>query len=231
MGLQAVILVGGRGTRLGDLTRDLPKPLMPVAGRPFLAHLVRQLARHGFDDIVLLAGYRADRIREALGDGRELGVRLTHMVEDEPLGTGGALATAAPALADSFLLVNGDTMFDFDVTAFVTATTAEPWLVRLALCRVPDTGRYGAVQCNGDRVVRFAEKADSTGEGVINAGYYWMRRQVIDAVPPPPASLERDVLPALVARGLVYGLPFPGQFIDIGTPEDLARADSVVGGN
>lgn len=230
MGRQAVILAGGRGRRLGALTDRVPKPLLPVDGRPFVEHLVRQLARHGFDDVVLLEGYRAGQIREALGDGVALGVRLTHVVEDRPLGTGGALAAAAPALAERFLLVNGDTYFDFDLRAFVEAATPEPWLIRLALCWVPDTARFGAVDCVGPKVSRFAEKADSTGPGWINAGYYWACRSVIDEIPAPPASLEHDVLPGLAARGLVGGLAFVGSFVDIGTPQGLAEAEGTLVG-
>ncbi len=230
MARQAVILVGGRGTRLGALTDKVPKPLLPIDGRPFLEHLVRQLARHGFDDIVLLEGYRADQVRQALGDGAVLGVRLTHVVEDSPLGTGGALSAAAPVLAGEFLLVNGDTFFDFDLAAFVEAATPEPWLIRLALCWVPDTSRFGAVECDGPRVRRFAEKADSTGPGWINAGYYWMRRSAIDEFPAPPSSLEHDVLPGLADRGLVGGLAFVGSFVDIGTPRGLAEAEGTLVG-
>lgn len=225
---QAVVLVGGRGTRLGHLTAEVPKPLMPVAGRPFLAHLLLQLTAHDFRDIVLLAGYRADRIRAALGDGAALGARLTHRVEDRPLGTGGALAAAADVLAPDFLLVNGDTLFDFDLADFTARITPEPWLVRMALRAVPDTARYGAVEYSEVGVTRFVEKSESGGHGVINAGYYWMRRDAIAIIPPAPASLERDVLPQLVARGLVQGITFPGAFIDIGTPQDLGRAETIV---
>lgn len=226
---QAVVLVGGRGTRLGHLTAELPKPLMPVAGRPFLAHLLLQLSAHDFRDIVLLAGYRADQIHAALGDGAALGVRLTHRVEDRPLGTGGALAAAANVLAPGFLLVNGDTLFDFDLADFTARVTREPWLVRMALHAVPDTARYGAVECSEEGVTQFVEKSESGGQGVINAGYYWMRRDIVATIPPAPASLERDVLPRLVACGLVQGITFPGSFIDIGTPQDLARAETIVG--
>jgi D,D-heptose 1,7-bisphosphate phosphatase len=221
--MQAVILAGGKGTRLGPLTAGRPKPLVAVGGKPFILYLIAALRRHGFDDIVLLVGPFAETYRAHLGNGAALGVKLTLVPEDPPADTAGALVLAAAHLPSQFLLLNGDSFLDFNFLDLVARQSKRPWLVRLALREVADASRYGSVVMGGDRVLRFGEKS-ATGAGVINGGVYWLKRAILDEVGPPPASLERDVLPRLAAQGLVRGAIFDGRFIDIGTPEDLAKA-------
>jgi NDP-sugar pyrophosphorylase family protein len=226
---QAVFLVGGLGTRLGELTRATPKPLVEVAGRPFLDWLVDETLRQGVREVVLLSGYRAAQIEAAMARLADRGVSLIHSVEPEPLGTAGALVHARQYLAEDFLLLNGDSLFRIDL-ADLTRPDDPEVLVRLALRREADAGRYGSVRLEGERVSGFAEKlaAETPAEGLINGGVYWMRRAAIEALPPGPCSLERDVLPALVAAGRVQGRIYDAPFIDIGLPESLALAQTYV---
>lgn len=234
---QCVILVGGLGTRLGEKTRSTPKPLLEVAGRPFLDHLIGNLARFGFERVLLLGGYRGEVLRdycdEAARDGAEegrpsrFGVVLSCLIEEEPAGTGGALAQVRDALDETFLLLNGDSFFDLNYLD-LTAPLGDGLLARVALRRVADASRYGTVRLDGERIRVFAERPEQAGEGVINGGVYWMDRRILDHIPAGPCSLERDVLPMLAGRGELAGRRYDGAFIDIGIPEDLARADTLL---
>jgi D,D-heptose 1,7-bisphosphate phosphatase len=223
---QAAVLVGGRGTRLGDIAAGTPKPLLPVGGRPFLDHVVDELARHGYRRVLLLAGHLAPAVEAFAAARRAGGLDVRCVVEAEPLGTGGAVAGAAAHLADRFLLLNGDSAFDFNLLDLEARAAADGGAVgRIALRRVADASRYGAVRLDGDRVVAFEEKRPGGGPGLINAGAYLLDRRVLGRIPPGASSLERDVLPGLAADGLLRGHAYDGWFCDIGIPEDLARAD------
>lgn len=233
---QCVILVGGLGTRLGDRTRLTPKPLLEVAGKPFLDHLIGNLARFGFERVLLLGGYRGEVLRDycaaaATEDGRSsrFGVALSCLIEGEPAGTGGALVQAGGALDERFLLLNGDSFFDINYLD-LAAPLGDGTLARVALRRVEDAARYGAVRLEGERIRAFAERPEQGGEGLINGGIYWMDRRILDHIPAGPCSLERDVLPGLAERGELAGRCYDGAFIDIGIPQDLARADALAAG-
>lgn len=229
---QCVILVGGLGTRLGALTRETPKPLMPIGDRPFLDILVRNVARQGFGEVLLLAGYRADRILDRYGPGAalagELGIDLSVVCEPAPAGTAGALVHAADRLADAFLMMNGDSLFDIDLGALVAAPAAEPWIAKLALRAVPDADRYGVVELDGDRIRSFRPRGPGGRPGLVNGGIYWMRRSVLDRIGTLPASIEQDVFPAAAAEGLLAGCRHDGYFLDIGVPESLAEGQRVL---
>lgn len=226
---QCVFLVGGLGTRLGELARDVPKPMMPVAGRPFLDHLLAKAARHGFDRILLLAGHRAEVIERHLDETRlaeRLGLEIMLSIEPAPLGTGGALAHARDGLDPAFLLVNGDTWFDFDwrVLADWSAFPAS-----LALRDVAPADRYETVALDEDcRVTQVRPRDPQLARGLINGGVCRLTR---DSVPSQVGvlSLENDLLPRLCATGHLGGRAFDGAFIDIGLPESLAAASSIVG--
>lgn len=222
-----MILAGGRGTRLGGLTAGRPKPLIAVGGKPFIVCLIENLRRFGISSIVLLAGPFADEYHATLGDGSGLGVTLSLVPEPTPADTAGALGYAAMHLAERFFVLNGDSFFDFNVLDLTVQTASTPWLISIALRRVTDVQRYGSVTLKGKIVAAFDEKT-TTGPGTINAGVYWMRRQVLNEIGPLPASLERSVLPRLASRQLVRGTVYDGHFIDIGTPEDLAQAQDLM---
>jgi D-glycero-alpha-D-manno-heptose 1-phosphate guanylyltransferase len=224
----AAILAGGLGSRLRPALPNHPKVLAPVGGRPYLKYLLDQLARAGMCEVVLLAGYRADEVRQALGT-EYAGVRLTYSVETTPLGTAGAVRRALSMLSSrTILLLNGDSYCDLDLDAFWCFHQERCADASLVLARVPDTSRFGRVQRATDgRVLRFEEKRAARLEGWINAGIYLLDRLLIEAVSPAlPLSLERDLLPTWVRERRVYGFPSPGRFLDIGTPESYALAGS-----
>jgi D-glycero-D-manno-heptose 1,7-bisphosphate phosphatase len=222
---QCLILVGGLGTRLGSLTADCPKPLLDVDGQPFLGHLIDNVRRFGFDDFILLAGFKPERVVEfARGYASDRAVKVRVVTEDSPAGTAGALLSAKPLLEEEFLLLNGDSIFDFNILDLASRDADEPWIGRIALRRVPDTSRYGRVELNGDQISKMQEKCPDRSEGLINGGVYWLKRALVDLVDRVPLSLERDVFPALVGRGELLGFEYGGAFIDIGVPEDLKVA-------
>ena len=224
-GITAAVLAGGLGTRLRSVVADRPKVLAPVAGRPFLAHLLDQLTTAGLDDVVLLVGYGAEQVRDAFGD-RYKSLRVSYSTESHPLGTGGAVLHALPHFErERVLLLNGDSFCDFDATAFAAAVRDDE--VGMVLAEVGDTARYGRVEVSPNhRVTGFTEKAAAGGPGQINAGVYLFARDRLAEVPANQSfSWERDVLPEWVAAGDVIGHP-GGRFIDIGTPQSFAAAEA-----
>jgi D-glycero-D-manno-heptose 1,7-bisphosphate phosphatase len=232
---QAAILVGGRGTRLGDLTDTTPKPLLTCGDRPFLAWLLRELIRFGIDDVLLLTGYLADAVEASLPAivatlPRPL--RITCVREMQPAGTGGALLNARAHLAERFLLCNGDSWLDCNLARLLADATRDPadTVGHMLLRRLEDASRYGVVETDGDRVVAFLERPEPGAGGIarpgtINAGVYLFDRRVLDDIQ-PVCSLERDVMPLLAKRGMLRGTPADGYFIDIGIPTDLARSQT-----
>ena len=228
---QAAILIGGKGTRLGDAVRDIPKPLLEVCGRPFVEHVMGNLRRFGFDHFVLLAGYQAAVVEDYYGGdsafAEELDARIDVVIEPEPLGTGGALLHAREHLHDEFLLLNGDSIFDFNYLDLCNCELeGEPgnWLGRVALLPVENATRYGFVDRDGPRITAFREKPAEPQSGTINSGVYWLRREALEVIKTTPCSLEQEVFPTLVAEGRLMGREYTGYFIDIGIPEDLDAA-------
>src|SRR5436190_5400233 len=201
---QAAILCGGLGTRLGTLTADLPKPLLPVSGTPFLEVLLEELGRSGIRRIVLLAGFAAERVADYVAANPLKGrfdLRIEVAVEPFTAGTGGALWHAKERLEDRFYLLNGDSWFDIPLARLAEPLTGEPAAIgALALRPVDDTARYGSVTVAGDRIVAFSERAPQPGPGLISGGVYAFRRSLLDHLG-ESCSLERDVLPPLAAAG------------------------------
>lgn len=226
--MKAFVLAGGLGTRLKPQFGDLPKSLAPLGGRPFLARQLDWLVSHGVRDAVILAGYGAQALQGAIGDGADWGMRVAWSVEEEPLGTGGALARAAAHVQGASLVVNGDTLADCD-----------PWLLEerrwtrgawgaVALYRVEDAASRGRVECGPEgRIARFVEKdASHRGPAWVNGGVYTFAPWTWRRLPAGVSSLERELLPVLAAEGRLEGLELPGRFWDIGTPDEWARAEA-----
>lgn len=218
---QAVFLVGGRGSRLGNLTVDTPKPLLSVAGRPFIEHLLDKAVREGFDDLVLLAGYHHEAV-EAYG-GHWRGVPVSVSVEPEPLDTAGAIRHAGDRLRERFLVVNGDTWFDFD---WASLARLDRFAAVVAARHVAPADRYETLTIHQDRVESIRPRAPLT-EGLINGGVYRFCREVFDGLT-GRVSLERDVLPRLCRSGDLGAAVATGDFIDIGLPASLADADAML---
>jgi D-glycero-D-manno-heptose 1,7-bisphosphate phosphatase len=223
---QAALLVGGRGTRLGALTESIPKPLAPVAGRPFLDWQIREVARHGFTRITLLAGYRAEQIVDRYHGRRILGARIEVLVEPAPLGTAGCLRLFRASLDDRFLLLNGDTLFSINLLDL--PLHAGEALGTLALRSTAPGGRYGTVDLREDGgVTGFLPRAPGRN-GPINGGIYVLERSIVDWIGEGPVSLEAEVFPRLAQAGKLRGALYDGEFIDIGIPEDLERAQNLI---
>lgn len=225
--MQAVILVGGEGTRLRPLTSTVPKPVIPLVDRPFIAYMLEWLARHGVDDVVMSCGFLATAVRNVLGDGTQYGLRLRFMEEPEPRGTAGALKYAEDFLDERFLMLNGDVLTDIDLTAQIAQHEATGAAGTLALVPVADPTAYGLVRLNDDHSVKeFVEKpsADEIDTKLISAGAYVLERAVLDLIEPDRnVSIEREVWPQLVGEGL-FGYAAEAYWLDIGTPERYLQA-------
>ncbi len=227
---EAIILVGGLGTRLRPLVSDVPKPLAPVAGRPFLAWLLDRLANVGMRRVILATGYLSDKVRDAFGDEWN-GLRIEYSVEDEPLGTGGAITLALRLRsADAMHVLNGDTFLDYCPKALESATLDAGCEIGMALAAVPDVARYGAAALEAGRVSKFIEKGEH-GPGYINAGSYYLSAGVIARFPTSGTfSFEQTVLAERVTAGEVFGYIQTDGFIDIGVPEDYLKAQTFIPG-
>jgi len=226
--IPVAILAGGLGTRLRPALADVPKPLAPVGGRPFVLYLLDQLADAGFRHVAFLVGYRGDQMRRTLG-ARYRHLSLAYSQEPAPLGTAGALRLALPRVkGETLLLMNGDSFCEVAFARLVAEHRERRADLTMVLTKVPDADRFGSVHFQADRrIARFAEKQTGGGAGWINAGIYVIERNFIDKIPPDKAiSLERNLLPAWVQSHCVFAHPSPGRFLDIGTPVSYAGAEA-----
>jgi len=222
--VEAIILAGGRGTRLSSVVPDLPKPMAPICGKPFLDYLLQRLAAQGISRVCLSVGYLADKIQNFYGS--HFGeIELIYSVENSPLGTGGAMRAAlVQTAADDVLVLNGDTIAEVDLQRMAAIHRASKRPITLALIWVPDTARYGAVQINNGTVTGFLEKG-TTGPGFINAGCYLLKRSLFAQFCLPPSfSFEQEFLTRYLEELKPAASTSDGYFIDIGVPEDYQRA-------
>ena len=224
---QCAVLVGGKGTRLGSLTVATPKPLLDCGGRPFIAWILRELSRFGIEEFILLTGHLSDQLRTFAAElprilPKPVTVKLS--CESLPAGTGGALWHARNLFDERFLVVNGDSWCDTNLARFIAAAALPSHaLGHILLTQVEDASRYGIVQLSGSRVVAFDGKPKTQTSGTINAGVYILHRDILDLLR-PVCSLEQQVLPQLASLGHLAGTVANGYFIDIGIPNDYARA-------
>ena len=228
--MQAIVLVGGEGTRLRPLTESIPKPALTLVDRPFLAYMIEWLAGYGVTEVVLACGFMPEVLRAALaGEEERAGAKIRYVVEPEPLGTAGAIRFAAEELGDEldgrFLALNGDVLTDLDLSALLRAHEERRARATLGLHPVEDSSAYGLVH-SGEQgeVLEFLEKTGERAPGEVNAGIYVLERSVLDLIPPGESvSIEREVFPLLVGDGL-QALRLDGYWMDIGTPERYLRA-------
>ncbi|MFJ4847480.1 MULTISPECIES: sugar phosphate nucleotidyltransferase [unclassified Streptomyces] len=238
---EAILLVGGKGTRLRPLTVHTPKPMVPAAGVPFLTHQLARARAAGVEHIVLATSYLAEVFEPWFGDGSDLGLRLEYVTEEEPLGTGGAIRNVADRLdsapGDPVLIFNGDILTGLDIAGLVATHRRSGADVSLHLTKVDDPRAYGLVPTDADgRVTAFLEKPETPEEIVtdqINAGAYVFNRSVIDAIPTGrPVSVERETFPGLLSAGAhLQGMVDSTYWLDLGTPHAFVRgsADLVLG--
>jgi mannose-1-phosphate guanylyltransferase len=225
--MQALVLVGGEGTRLRPLTATVPKPVVPLAGRPMITYMIDWLRGHGVDEVILACGFLPDALHETLGDGPPGGPRLRYLTEPRPLGTAGAIRFAADLLEERFLALNGDVLADLDLSALLRAHEARGARATLGLVSVGNASAYGLVRTTpGGEVTEFIEKPAEAGAagGEVNAGTYVLERSVLDEIEPGRSvSIEHDVFPRLIGDGL-FAMTLPGYWLDIGTPDRYLEA-------
>lgn len=219
--MQALVLVGGRGTRLRPLTYGAPKPALTLVDRPFLNYMTEWLGSHGVDEVILACGFLPDEMKAVLGDGEPGGPKLRYLVEEETLGTGGAIRFALDHLDETFFALNGDVLADLDLTSLWNQHAETGARATLGLYEVADSSSYGLVDINENgEVLRFSEKdPHRTGSGLINAGTYVLEREAVAGIPEGrEVSIEREFYPSITGKGL-YAKPLEGYWMDFGTPE------------
>lgn len=218
-----VIFAGGLGSRLGPLAEGLPKPMVPVGGRPFLEYLVRQLAGQGFPEMLLLVGFRAEMIESHFGDGSNFGLRIHYHREPKPMGTGGALKLAEPILPERMLVLYGDLYRDFDYAGFCVrhdqALAVYPYVDGLTTIASPNVG----IDTLGLMVTKYVKGVAKSGMTHVDAGFGVFRREVVALLPEGISSFEACVYPVLAASGRLEAEQVDRSFFDIGNPTDLAR--------
>ncbi|MFC1913479.1 sugar phosphate nucleotidyltransferase [Chloroflexota bacterium] len=229
--MKAVILVGGKATRMLPLTYNAPKAMLPVLNTPFLEHVIHHLSSHRVKDIILAQGHLAQSIEGYLGDGSRLGVSLRYVVEDNPLGTAGAIKNTESYIDESCLVLNGDIFTDLDISAMIKYHQERGAKATIALTPVDDPTSYGLIETDSDgRVARFVEKPDRSeiSTNMINAGTYILEPEVLAQIPAQTnVSIERETFPQLLAQGKpVYAYSAPTYWIDIGTPEKYLELHS-----
>ncbi|MFH0868003.1 MAG: sugar phosphate nucleotidyltransferase [Candidatus Woesearchaeota archaeon] len=224
---KAVILIGGKGTRLRPITLKIPKCMMEVQGRTITEHLFDLLKKYGIRDVILSVGYMKEKVKDHYGDGSKFGVNITYVEEDEQLGTAGPLKLVRKHLNDSFIVTNGDELKNINIPRMFRLHKRKDALATIALTTVTNPSEYGVARLSGSRILEFVEKpkAEDAPSNLINAGFYIIEPEVIDMIPDGYSMLEKDVFPKLAKQGRLRGFPFPGQWFDIGNMEryELAK--------
>ncbi|MFE2104059.1 NDP-sugar synthase, partial [Streptomyces sp. NPDC059468] len=232
--MKAVVMAGGEGTRLRPMTSSMPKPLLPVANRPIMEHVLRLLKRHGLNETVVTVQFLASLVKNYFGDGDELGMELTYANEEKPLGTAGSVKNAEEALKDdAFLVISGDALTDFDLTDLINFHKEKGALVTVCLTRVPNPLEFGITIVDEEgQVERFLEKPTwgQVFSDTVNTGIYVMEPEVFDYVEPDvPVDWSGDVFPQLMKEGKpIYGYVAEGYWEDVGTHESYVKAQADV---
>jgi len=221
---KAVILVGGKGTRLRPLTYKTPKCMLDINGKTITEHLFDLLKKYGIRDIILSVGHLKEKIMEYYGDGSKFGVNITYVEEEEPLGTAGPLKLAKKHLKSSFIVTNGDELKNINIPRMFRLHKRKDALATIALTTVTDPSHYGVARLTGSRILEFVEKPKESPSNLINAGFYIMEPEIIDMIPDGFSMLEKDVFPKLAKQGHLRGFPFAGQWFDVGNLEKYEMA-------
>ena len=226
MSVDAIILAGGKGTRLKSVVSDVPKPMALVNKRPFISYILDQLIDFGVEDAYLSVGYRHDVIMSYFGN-RYKTIRLHYVVEDEPLGTGGGIRLACEtAISDDVLILNGDTFFNSDIQSLISTHKNSDATMTIALKQMDQVNRYGMVELSNSVISAFTEKTEELKDGLINAGMYVLnRKQFLNSTESGVFSMEKDYMEKRVTDGVVFGKELEGYFIDIGIPNDYHLAN------
>lgn|SRR3989338_6503580 len=222
----AIILAGGKGTRLRPITYEIPKPLMPVQGKTLTEHLFDLFKKFGINDITLAVGYMKEKIRNYFGDGSKFGIRLNYVEENIPLGTAGPLRLMKNKLKGTFIVSNGDELKDINIPEMYNVHKANNALCTIALTTVEDPSHYGVARLSGSKILEFVEKPkkEEAPSNLISAGFYIIEPEAVDLIPKGFSMLEKDVFPKLAKQGMLYGYPFSGQWFDTGNMERYEKA-------
>ncbi|MBI5221649.1 MAG: nucleotidyltransferase family protein [Candidatus Magasanikbacteria bacterium] len=225
--MKAIILAGGLGTRLRPLTDITPKPLLPIKGKPIIEHAILNFKKHGIKDIILSIGYKADTIKEYFGNGEKFGVNINYAVEDQPLGTGGALKLASAGVNETFVAINGDNLADFDWTAAIETHRKNQAKVTLQLFPVEDVTKFGIARLAEGKIVEFIEKptVEQAPSNLNNAGGYILEADALDILPEGFCMIERDCFEKLASTGVVFAHHHDGQWFPTDTIEKYTHAD------
>lgn len=225
--MKAVILAGGLGTRLRPLTENIPKPLLPIKGVPIIEHAIVNFARHGIKDIILSIGYKAEMIQEYFKDGSKWDVKISYAIETEPLGTGGAIREAAKDITDTFVVINGDNLADFNWTDTIASHLTSGAEITLSLYPVEDVTQFGIARLDGDVIVEFVEKPkkEEAPSNLNNAGAYVIEPKVLSILPPGFCSIERDCFEKISPLRKVCAYRHVGQWFPTDTLDKYRHAD------
>jgi len=220
---QCVILVGGKGSRLGELTKYFPKPMLEINEQPFLIYLIDTIERFGFKEIILLASHANKVLIDYFKDLEYKECKIKIIIEEAPLGTGGAIVNAYDYLDDTFFCINGDSVIEGNWLS-LKPILKKNYDAVIALTEVNNSSRYGSIEISGDRIIEFNEKNKHSDSGLINGGIYILRKKIFKNYKNKFISLEKDIFPNLLLNNQLGGKKVIGYFIDIGTPESLSKA-------
>lgn len=222
----ALILAGGKGTRLKPITHEIPKPLVPIHGKPVLEYSLDLFKKFGIKNILISIGFKGEKIKEYFGDGKRFGVNITYIEEKEPLGTAGPLKLARKYLHETFIMCNADELKDIDLVEMFMFHKENQAIGTIALTSIDDPSRYGVAKLTGNKILDFVEKPakENAPSNFINSGLYILEPEVIDYVPEGLSMVEKDVFPKLAREGKLFGYPFAGYWKPIGTFEQYEEA-------
>jgi len=222
---KALILAGGKGTRLKPITNEIPKQLMPIHGKTILEHVLDLFKKHGIKDIILSIGYKGDNIKEYFGNGKKFNVNIVYVEEDTPLGTAGPIRLAKDLLNDTFIVCNADELKDIDLFDMYLSHKENKATATIALTTVEDPSVYGVARLQGNKILEFVEKPKKEApSNLINSGLYIFEPSIINYIPEGRSMLEKDVFPKLAKDGKLFGYIFSGQWFDTGTLERYETA-------
>lgn len=220
----ALILAGGKGTRMKPITDEIPKPLIPLQGKPIIQHTIELFKKYGIGNIIISLGYKGEKIKEHFGDGSRYGVKISYVTEKEPLGTAGPLKLAKKLVKGTFVLCNSDQLINIDLHDMYLFHREQNSMATIALTTVSNPSAYGVAKLQGSKIIEFLEKPKNPPSKLINAGLYIMEPEVIDIVQEGFSMVEKDVFPKIAKQERLYGYSFSGQWFDTGSMERYATA-------
>lgn len=224
--MKAIILAGGLGERLRPLTDKTPKPLLPIKGKSIIEHAINNFKKHKIKDIILAIGYKAEQIKEYFGDGSKFGVNISYCLEDEPLGTGGAIKKASAHINETFIAINGDNLSDFNWTEMIKFHKENNAKLTLALFPVEDVTQFGIARLEGDKLMEFIEKPtpEQAPTNLNNAGGYVIEPDALDILPEGKSNIERECFEKLSPTGIVYAYKHNSQWFPTDDLEKYKKA-------